>query len=61
MIYRPVSTKLKGPYAVRLIELGEGVVIFGRIKPVDDQILKVGVDVNLSFNAADNLAEFLLG
>ncbi len=60
VIYRPVSSKLKGPYAVGLIELGEGIVIFGRIKPADDQVLKVGADVKLSFNAEDNMPEFLL-
>lgn len=61
VVYRPLSPKLKGPYAVGMIELKEGLVIFGRIKPADEKVLKIGANVNLSFNPDDHLPEFLLG
>ena len=60
VIYRPVSARLKGPYSVALIELSEGVVIFGRVKPADEERLKIGAEVMLSFNSDDGLPEFLL-
>jgi len=60
VIHRPLSPKLKGPYAVGLIELREGVVIFGRIIPADEQVIKIGAGANLSFNPQDGLPEFLV-
>ncbi len=60
VIHRPLSPKLKGPYAVGLIELAEGVVIFGRIVPADESVLKINSAVSLRFNQEDNLPEFIV-